>query len=175
MVHYSASAFWRRFTPGCNSCGEHREGYGKWWSLLADHRMIETCTRCLFRWLKVRLISRHSKCSLCLFSFPGMPKHVPWSWKFTAQTSKGGESVPWRLKFPCHRDTVACVFSWAGEGGLCLVWSKPAEEPSCAAEVCETQSDPLMYWGFMVPAGFVPANCQCGMALQQFWSENTLN
>lgn len=93
----------------------------RWWTLSTDCRMTETYTRCLFRWLKVRLISRHPKWSLCLFFFSGLPKYIPWSWKFTAQTSKGGQSVPWRLRFPHQIDTAACGFSWAGEGGLYLM------------------------------------------------------
>lgn len=157
------------------SIGKDVTSEGRWWSLYADYRMIETCTRCCFRWLKVRLISRHPKWSLCLFRFPGLPKHISWSWKFTAQTTKGGQSVPSRLRSPHRRDTFACGFSWTMEGGLYFMWFKLEEESSYAAEVCERQSDLLIYWDFMLPTGFIPANCRCGMAWQQLWSENTRN
>lgn len=58
------------------STGKDMASGGRWWSLSADYRKIETCTRCLFRWLKVRLMSRHPKWSLCLFCFPGLTKHI---------------------------------------------------------------------------------------------------
>lgn len=176
MVHYSASAFWDNSSlaaTAVESSGKNMASGGRWWSPSADYRKIETSTRCLFRWLEVRFIFRHPKWSLCLFCFPGVAKHIPWSWKFTAQTSKGGQSVPWRLRPPPPQRHCClwCLLSWGGFL-LYLIWFKAAEESSYA-EVCEEQSGPLMYWDFLVST--VPANCWCGMALQKFWSENTLN
>lgn len=111
---------------------------GRWWSLSADYRMIKTCTRCLFRWLKVRLISRHPKWSLCLFCFPGLPKHSSWSWKFTAQTTKGGQSVPWRLS-PPTRETLFLVVSLELWREVCIFcdssWKKsPAMLQKCVRD-----------------------------------------
>ena len=80
----------------------------------------------------MRSILRHPKWSLCLFCLPGLPKHIPWSWKYTASASQDGESVPWRLFSPHHRDTTAFCFHRAGEGGFDLLSFKPEKEASCA-------------------------------------------
>lgn len=144
------------------STGKDMASGGRWWSLSADYRMTETCTGCLFRWLKVRLISRYPRWSLLSLLFPRTAKAHSMELEIHSTNFRGWGVCAMKARIPLPQMLLLVVSLKLGREVCIWCDSSQQKRPAALQKLCERQSDPLMYGGFMVPLALFQQTADVG-------------